>query len=209
MQDELALVCQKLGLAGKTQALGGEEWVRAASDTAFHARTVALVANPIRAGRVPLVKGLTLRDALFLLENRGLHIRAMGTGRVREQSLPAGTPVKRGDIITLTLVETGPRLTAPKALPEPEHTKVAENKLIVPAEADPVAKPSATSAKAKATPDRSTKPATAKTATEKATETVAAKKAAAKAKPSTDKAASSEAKKTTSPNGAKAPIRRT
>jgi cell division protein FtsI (penicillin-binding protein 3) len=108
MQDELALVCQKLGLAGKTQATGGEEWVRAASDTAFHARTVALVVNPVRAGRVPQVRGLTLRDALFLLENKGLHVRAVGTGRVREQSLAVGSPAKRGTVITLRLEESGP-----------------------------------------------------------------------------------------------------
>ncbi|MBD2767683.1 PASTA domain-containing protein [Hymenobacter sp. BT664] len=140
MQDELALVCQKLGLAGKTQATGGEEWVRAASDTAFHARTVALVANPMRAGRVPQVRGLTLRDALFLLENKGLHVRVVGTGRVREQSLPVGSPVKRNDVITLTLAESGPRLVAPQALPEPEHTNLAENTLLTPADPEPVAK---------------------------------------------------------------------
>ncbi|WP_369811283.1 penicillin-binding protein [Hymenobacter convexus] len=140
MQDELALVCQKLGLSGNTQATGGEEWVRAASDTAFHARTVALVVNPVRAGRVPQVRGLSLRDALFLLENRGLHVRAVGTGRVREQSLEVGAPIKRGDIITLSLAESGPRLAAPQALPEPEHTDLAENKLLVPVEME-VAKP--------------------------------------------------------------------
>ena len=137
MQDELALVCQKLGLAGNTQATGGEEWVRAATDTAFHARTVALVVNPVRPGRVPQVRGLSLRDALFLLENRGLHVRAIGTGRVREQSLPVGLPIKRGELITLTLEETGPRLAAPTALPEPEHTDLAENKLLVPVDMEP------------------------------------------------------------------------
>jgi cell division protein FtsI (penicillin-binding protein 3) len=143
MQDELALVCQKLGLVGQTQATGGEEWVRAASDTAFHARTVALVVNPVRTGRVPNVRGLTLRDALFLLENRGMRIRATGTGRVREQSLPVGTPIKRGDVIGLTLVETGPRLAAPKALPAPEHTDLAENKLLTPADPEPLKKAAA------------------------------------------------------------------
>ncbi|GAC1588689.1 MAG: hypothetical protein NVS3B25_05540 [Hymenobacter sp.] len=152
MQDELALVCQKLGLAGKTQATGGEEWVRAASDTAFHARTVALVVNPMRPGRVPEVHGLTLRDALFLLENRGLHVRAVGTGRVREQSLAVGTPIKRGDLITLTLEDYVPRLTAPTALPAPKHTDLAENKLLTPADPEPVgqlfpAKPAAGTAK--------------------------------------------------------------
>lgn len=139
MQDELALVCQRLGLAGNTQATGGEEWVRAASDTAFHARTVALVVNPVRAGRVPDARGLSLRDALFLLENRGLRVRALGTGRVREQSLPAGAPFRRGDAITLTLVETGPRDDAPRALPAPAHTDLAENKLLTPADPEPLA----------------------------------------------------------------------
>ncbi|GAB3571506.1 penicillin-binding protein [Hymenobacter daeguensis] len=142
MQDELALVCQKLGLAGNTQATGGEEWVRAASDTAFHARTVALVENTsVRPNRVPQARGLSLRDALFLLENRGLHVRAIGTGRVREQSIAPGTPVKRGELITLTLAETGPRLAAPIALPEPEHTDLAENKLLVPVELESASKP--------------------------------------------------------------------
>ncbi len=138
MQDELALVCQKLGLAGRTQATGGEEWVRAASDTAFHARTVALVVNRVRAGKVPQVRGLTLRDALFLLENRGLHVRTTGTGRVREQSLAVGTPLKRGDLITLTLEDSGPRLAVPTALPEPQHTDLAENKLLVPVDKEPL-----------------------------------------------------------------------
>jgi cell division protein FtsI (penicillin-binding protein 3) len=142
MQDELALVCQKLGLAGNTQATGGEEWVRAASDTAFHARTVALVENrTVRPNRVPQARGLSLRDALFLLENRGLHVRAVGTGRVREQSITPGTPIKRGELITLTLAETGPRLAAPIALPEPEHTDLAENKMLVPVELEPANKP--------------------------------------------------------------------
>ena len=142
MQDELALVCQKLGLAGNTQATGGEEWVRAASDTAFHARTVALVENrTVRPNRVPQARGLSLRDALFLLENRGLHVRAIGTGRVREQSITPGTPIKRGELITLTLAETGPRLAAPIALPEPEHTDLAENKLLVPMDLESTNKP--------------------------------------------------------------------
>ena len=147
MQEELALVCQTLGLVGRTQATGGEEWVRAASDTAFHARTVALVANPVRAGRVPQVRGLTLRDALFLLENRGLHVRALGTGRVREQSLAVGAPIKRGEVITLVLEPVGPRLAAPQALPEPEHTDLAENKLLTPADPEPLSRAQAAAAK--------------------------------------------------------------
>ncbi|MBF9237900.1 transpeptidase family protein [Hymenobacter sp. BT683] len=210
MQDELALVCQKLGLAGQTQATGGEEWVRAASDTAFHARTVALVVNPVRPGRVPLVKGLTLRDALFLLENRGLHVRAMGMGRVREQSLAVGSAVQRGDIITLTLAETGPRPEAPKALPEPEHTKVAENKLIVPAEVDPAAAKLTTKPKAKATPARpKSATTTTKTAAAKTVESATAKKPASKTKAPATKAPAKAPKKPATKPAAKPAVRHT
>ncbi|AWM35229.1 penicillin-binding protein [Hymenobacter nivis] len=189
MQDELALVCQKLGLAGNTQATGGEEWVRGASDTAFHARTVALVVNPMRAGRVPNARGLSLRDALFLLENRGLHVRALGTGRVRAQSLAAGAPYKRGDAITLTLVETGPRDDAPRALPAPEHTDLAENILLVPTEAESVtAKASPSKAKAAAPKGAPAKPkAEAKANAKVPTRTnSAAKSKADKARPKSD-----------------------
>ena len=225
MQDELALVCQKLGLAGNTQATGGEEWVRSASDTAFHARTVALVVNPVRAGRVPQVRGLTLRDALFLLENRGLHVRALGTGRVVEQSLPVGAPIKRGDLITLTLVDAGPRLAAPTALPEPEHTDLAENKLLTPADPEPLAKaakPFATSVKARimaSAPERSagvkpnvkaSKPTakpTAASSSTKSAATTAANKANKAKEASRPPAANKNSQKPTAP--AKSVVRRT
>ena len=216
MHDELALICQKLGLAGQTQATGGEEWVRAASDTAFHARTVALVVNPVRAGRVPQVRGLTLRDALFLLENRGLHVRALGSGRVREQSLAVGGPIKRGDVITLNLEESGPRLVAPQALPEPEHTDLAENKLLTPADPEPLArglvgKPFATSAKARVQPVRTkpsataAKPKTTKPAGKPATVTSSA--STRKAKAGANKTSSTDSKKPVT--SAKSTVRRT
>lgn len=138
LQDEIALVCQKIGLPGQTHATGGEEWVRAtrAMDTAFVARTVALrpdasVAHP---GRMPNVRGLTLRDALFLLENRGLKVQTSGTGRVREQSVAPGSFAKRGLVVGLLLTPTAAPTAAPAALPAPLHTEVAENTLLIPAE---------------------------------------------------------------------------
>jgi len=199
MHEEIALVCDKLGLSGKTLATGGEEWVRGASDTAFHARTVSLVVNPVRAGRVPNVRGLTLRDALFLLENRGLKVRAIGTGRVRQQSLAANTPIRKGEVIGLVLAESGPRLEAPKALPEPEHTDLEENKLLVPMDGEALrrsaTKAAAGGAKASsaATPTSSAGKTDSKaktTAKAKSTEKPSAEKPSDKArtdKPKTDK----------------------
>jgi cell division protein FtsI (penicillin-binding protein 3) len=140
LQNEIALVCEHIGLPGQTRATGGEDWVRLAAtrDTASVARTVSLRPDPsvTHLGRMPDVRGLTLRDALFLLENRGLHVQSAGTGRVRAQSLAPGEPAKRGTTVSLALTPTATIAAVPLALPEPEHTEIEENTLLVPAETD-------------------------------------------------------------------------
>ncbi len=159
LQDEIALVCEKMGLAGRTKATGGEEWVRAAfnpeTDTAFRARTVALEANPTaaRPGRMPDVRGLTLRDALFLLENKGLKVRSAGSGRVREQSLPPGELVQKGAVVSLALQPTAIVTAAVVPVAAPQHIDVAENALLIPAEPEPLGrKPAKTSVKSTSSP---------------------------------------------------------
>ncbi len=58
-----------------------------------------------RPDQVPDVRGLPLRDALPLLENRGFRVMVAGVGKVAEQSIPPGTAsVSTGSKeITLTL----------------------------------------------------------------------------------------------------------
>ncbi|GDX51296.1 penicillin-binding protein [Bacteroidota bacterium] len=55
------------------------------------------------AGVVPDVKGMGLRDAIYLLESSGLHVKVEGIGMVKNQSLPAGTKISKGQFITITL----------------------------------------------------------------------------------------------------------
>lgn len=52
---------------------------------------------------VPDATGMGLRDALFLLENRGLKVVVKGRGRVIKQSIMPGTRISRGDIIELEM----------------------------------------------------------------------------------------------------------
>jgi cell division protein FtsI (penicillin-binding protein 3) len=52
---------------------------------------------------VPSVQGMGLKDALYLLENKGLKVNARGRGKVLAQSLPAGAAIRKGDIIYLQL----------------------------------------------------------------------------------------------------------
>ena len=44
-----------------------------------------------------------LKDALYILESRGLRVGVTGHGRVTSQSVAAGTAVKRGDYVQLVL----------------------------------------------------------------------------------------------------------
>ncbi|TYZ07635.1 transpeptidase family protein [Hymenobacter lutimineralis] len=134
MQDELQLVTQHMGLPSQAAA-SAEDWVRA--DTGQGAKSLAWQEHPVKRGRVPSVVGMSLRDALFLLENRGLRVRLNGSGRVRAQSIAAGMPLQRGTTVTLTLQPIG-QTSAPAApVAAPEMPDLAENKLITPAEPDP------------------------------------------------------------------------
>ena len=97
-QEELTLICNKLGIS--THGLSDEEWIRA--DSQGHA--LVWKPNRLQAGRIPDVTGMTLRDALFVLGNQGVKVVSQGVGRVQAQSLEAGTPIKKGSVITLTLI---------------------------------------------------------------------------------------------------------
>jgi cell division protein FtsI (penicillin-binding protein 3) len=53
---------------------------------------------------MPNVKGMGLKDALYLLENMGVKVVAKGKGKIISQSIPAGTPLTKGFTV---LVELG------------------------------------------------------------------------------------------------------
>ena len=57
----------------------------------------------IENGIVPNVKGMGATDAVYLLENHGLKVTLRGRGKVRSQSLRAGTKMQRGQGIALKL----------------------------------------------------------------------------------------------------------
>lgn len=52
---------------------------------------------------MPNVKGMGLKDAIYLLENMDLKVVAKGFGKVSQQSLTAGLPVQNGQTVTLEL----------------------------------------------------------------------------------------------------------
>lgn len=76
-----------------------EEWVKVRNEEgALHSKPIA-ESN----GLIPDVTGMGLRDALYLLENKGLRVRVLGKGTVRRQSLQPGTRLIKNNVITLEL----------------------------------------------------------------------------------------------------------
>lgn len=83
------------GWAYADSALGNVDWV----ETTITDSTVTLRPRAVLKGQVPDVRGMGLRDALYLLENAGLTVRYQGTGAVYDQSLAPGTPCNRQTIL--------------------------------------------------------------------------------------------------------------
>ena len=64
---------------------------------------VTLTARKIPETAVPDVRGMSLRDAIQLLERRGLQVSIEGRGTVRRQSIAPGTDPRDGQTILLEL----------------------------------------------------------------------------------------------------------
>lgn len=99
--QDLKQVCDAMGVT--SVEVEGEDWVR----TQIDHNTIQWVGNRVEgqnvANHVPDVRGMTLRDALYLLENRGLVVIYKGVGRVKEQSQIPGARIQRGNRIYLEL----------------------------------------------------------------------------------------------------------
>jgi len=64
--------------------------------------TLVKAAN-VYMGVMPDVKGMGLKDAIYLLENQGLGVKILGKGKVLLQSVPPGSKITKGQNITLQL----------------------------------------------------------------------------------------------------------
>jgi cell division protein FtsI (penicillin-binding protein 3) len=95
--EELQEIFDEFGL--KSNTMNSEEWVKTVASDAG----VKLQINDTDKAIVPDVSGLPLRDALFILENKGLQVNYSGKGRVKAQSLLPGTKLSPNATINLVL----------------------------------------------------------------------------------------------------------
>jgi cell division protein FtsI (penicillin-binding protein 3) len=95
--EELQEIFEELGISVKTPS--AEDWVR----PTLTAERVDLAINDTEKPVVPDVSGMPLRDALFILENKGLKVTYKGKGRVLQQSMTPGTQLGKNATINLVL----------------------------------------------------------------------------------------------------------
>ena len=101
MKNEWSSIFSTLKLPYKDSATGGY-W----RSTSIKNNTAVLntpVYTTTASAIIPAVIGMGLKDAVYLMENKGLKVTATGRGRVLSQSLAAGTTFKKGQVITLFL----------------------------------------------------------------------------------------------------------
>ena len=72
------------------------------SRTGWGRVAVDSLSNVVR-GVMPDVRGMGLKDALFVLESRGLKVRFSGRGAVTQQSITAGARIAPGTAVVITL----------------------------------------------------------------------------------------------------------
>ena len=93
-------VLSELHIPYTSSGLGSKTWGNVRNDSTG----ITLTGENLQsAGKVPDLKNMGLRDAVFVLESMGLKVSAKGKGRVVEQSVPAGTVAKKGLKVNITL----------------------------------------------------------------------------------------------------------
>jgi cell division protein FtsI (penicillin-binding protein 3) len=66
-----------------------------------------LKANPVSELMMPDLKGMGLKDAVWLLENMGLRVQVKGKGKIVSQSIEPGTALAKGMTVVVELMQKG------------------------------------------------------------------------------------------------------
>ena len=102
-KQDMDIVLSDLNIPFKNSATEGNWIANSKTDSTKITLQAIDIETQLKKGFVPNLEGLSAKDALFLLENNGLHVKLLGFGSIRKQSLEAGTKFYKGSQIILTL----------------------------------------------------------------------------------------------------------
>lgn len=101
LKNEFSTILKYLGVPALDSS-GGNNWSRFQM---HHEKAVFRPATTtaVQGNKTPDVTGMGLRDALYMLENKGFRASVNGKGKVITQSVPPGTAYNKGQRITIYL----------------------------------------------------------------------------------------------------------
>ena len=97
--DMYVYVCMHGSSNDLYQTENGSEWAQATMSN----NQARITPRNINKNMMPDVTGMGLKDAVYLLENNGLQVQVEGYGKVKTQSIPAGTTLIRGSKVIIKL----------------------------------------------------------------------------------------------------------
>ena len=98
-QTQRVLEELNINIQGKIADSGKEVW----GSTHAAPQAVVLESRGIMQNFVPSVIGMGAKDAVYLLESKGLKVNLVGVGKVKSQTIANGTIIRKGQTITLTM----------------------------------------------------------------------------------------------------------
>ncbi len=98
-KQDMTYLTRQLKLNYKDSTGRADQWSSIQNNNAL----LVLQKKPVDDKSMPPLKGLGLKDAIFLCEEMGLLVNVKGRGRVAEQSILPGTMFTRGQLIYLSL----------------------------------------------------------------------------------------------------------
>jgi cell division protein FtsI (penicillin-binding protein 3) len=102
-KQDMAIVLADLNIPFRNTIAEGNWVSNNKSDSTKITMQTVNIESQLKKGLIPDLEGLSAKDAMFLLENNGLHVKILGFGAIRKQSLEAGTKFNKGTQIVLTL----------------------------------------------------------------------------------------------------------
>lgn len=103
LNNELTVASNALNLKVKSNASENTYSSKNTKDSLSMTLIESNIEGQLKRGIVPNLNGLSAKDALYLLENKGMHVKLIGFGSVKKQSIDAGQRFNKGDKITLIL----------------------------------------------------------------------------------------------------------
>jgi cell division protein FtsI (penicillin-binding protein 3) len=99
LKDDVKHVMKTMQLHFSDSSSLTDDWVNINSNNG----AVGLFNRKMIPNTMPLLKGMGLKDVVYLCENLGLKINVKGRGRVEDQSIAAGTSIAKGQVINISL----------------------------------------------------------------------------------------------------------